>query len=207
MSTACLSTAYLAPVAYFRALCLYDHAIIEVHSHYVKQTYRNRCNIMSAGGMLSLSIPVERTKPGKPFTRDMRISCHDNWQHIHWNAIASTYGSSPFFEYYKDDLYPFYTQKQEGKFLLDYNLALQKKICDLLGISPDISLSTAYIEPHNEIIDLRDRINPKKEPVAELLPRQYYQVFAPKWGFQPDVSILDLLFNMGNEAILVLLDR
>lgn len=96
MSVVYLSTAYLAPVAYYKALCRYDSAVVEACSHYVKQSYRNRCTIMTAGGELSLSIPVERTRPGKPFTRDMRISGHDNWQHVHWNAIASAYGSSPF---------------------------------------------------------------------------------------------------------------
>lgn len=207
MSTVCLSTAYLAPVAYYKAMCGHDHTLIEAHSHYVKQSYRNRCTIVSAGGSLSLSIPVERTRPGKPFTRDMRISCHDNWQHIHWNAIASAYGSSPFFEYYKDDLYPFYHQPQEGRFLLDYNNALQETVCELIGISPDVAYSESYIEKNDDIIDLRNVISPKNTPVQEFLPREYYQVFAMKWGFRPEVSIIDLLFNMGNEALLVLLDR
>lgn len=206
MSTVYLSTAYLAPVAYYKALCRYDRTVIEACSHYVKQSYRNRCTIMSAGGELSLSIPVERTRPGKPFTRDMRISAHDNWQHIHWNAIASAYGSSPFFEYYRDDFAPFYEKSQLGRFLLDYNNDLQEMVCRLLGIAPDISYSENYLSPTDDITDLREAIGPKREPVISLLPRPYYQVFSMKWGFSPGLSIIDLLFNMGNEALLVLYD-
>ena len=107
MSVVYLSTAYLAPVSYYKAMCRYDTVVVEAYSHYVKQSYRNRCTIASADGLLPLSIPVERTREGKPFTRDMRISRHDNWQHIHWNAIASAYGSAPFFDYFCDDLRPF----------------------------------------------------------------------------------------------------
>ena len=207
MSTVYLSTAYLAPVAYYKALCHYDRTVIEACSHYVKQSYRNRCTIMSAGGELSLSIPVERTRPGKPFTRDMRISAHDNWQHIHWNAIASAYGSSPFFEYYRDDFAPFYEKSQSGRFLLDYNNDLQEMVCRLLGIAPDISYSENYLSPTDGITDLREVISPKHDPVESLLPRPYYQVFSMKWGFSPGLSIIDLLLNMGNEALLVRYDR
>ena len=186
MSTVYLSTAYLAPVAYYKALCHYDRTVIEACSHYVKQSYRNRCTIMS---------------------RDMRISAHDNWQHIHWNAIASAYGSSPFFEYYRDDFAPFYEKSQSGRFLLDYNNDLQEMVCRLLGIAPDISYSENYLSPTDGITDLREAISPKREPVESLLPRSYYQVFSMKWGFSPGLSIIDLLFNMGNEALLVLYDR
>lgn len=208
MSVVYLSTAYLAPVAYYKALCRYDSAVVEACSHYVKQSYRNRCTIMTAGGELSLSIPVERTRPGKPFTRDMRISGHDNWQHVHWNAIASAYGSSPFFEYYRDDLYPFYEKSQSGRFLLDYNRELQETVCRLLGLAPRVSYSTTYLDATvGDVVDLRDAISPKRPPVVDLLPRPYYQVFSMKWGFSPHLSVIDLLFNMGNEALLVLYDR
>lgn len=207
MSTLYLSTAYLAPVSYYKAICRHDHTVIEAHSHYVKQTYRNRCTIVSAGGPLPLSIPVERTLPGRPFTRDMRISLHDNWQHIHWNAIASAYGSSPFFEYFRDELYPFYERSCAGRFLLDYNRSLHETLCGMLGIDPDIAYSDSYLAADENVTDLREVIHPKRPPVQELLPRPYYQVFSMKWGFLPEVSIIDLLFNMGNEALLVLYDR
>ena len=107
----------------------------------------------------------------------MRISAHDNWQHIHWNAIASAYGSSPFFEYYRDDFAPFYEKSQSGRFLLDYNNDLQEMVCRLLGIAPDISYSENYLSPTDGITDLREAISPKREPVESLLPRSYYQVF------------------------------
>lgn len=207
MSVVYLSTAYLAPVSYYKAMCRYDTVVVEAYSHYVKQSYRNRCTIASAGGLLPLSIPVERTREGKPFTRDMRISRHDNWQHIHWNAIASAYGSAPFFDYFCDDLRPFYERSCAGKFLLDFNTALQETVCRLLGIAPNVTFSDSYLTAGENIADLRETIHPKRPPVEALLPRPYYQVFSMKWGFLPEISIIDLLFNMGNEALLVLYDR
>ncbi|MCD7710044.1 MAG: WbqC family protein [Porphyromonadaceae bacterium] len=206
MSTLYLSTAYLAPIFYYKAICRYDHTVIEAHSHYIKQSYRNRCIIMSAGGPLSLTIPVERTLPGKPFTKDMRISKHNHWQHIHWNAITSAYSSSPFFEYFRDDFYPFYQKPQAGRFLLDYNQDLQEMILRLLNISPSITYSDSFLSPTDDAVDLREAISPKHKPIKELLPRPYYQVFSMKWGFLPTLSIIDLLFNMGNESLLVLRD-
>jgi len=108
MTSACLSTAYLAPVSYYKTLCNRDHIIVEKCCNYVKQTYRNRCNIISANGLIPLSVPVIKPDTAKCLTRDIRISDHDNWQHMHWNAIVSAYGSSPFFEYYQDDIIPFF---------------------------------------------------------------------------------------------------
>lgn len=121
MTSVCLSTAYLAPISYYKTLCNKDRIIIEKCCNYVKQTYRNRCNIISANGLIPLSIPVIKPKTTKCLTRDIRISDHDNWQHMHWNAIVSAYGSSPFFEYYQDDIIPFFEKNLSGTFLFDLN--------------------------------------------------------------------------------------
>ena len=199
MKTVFLSTAYLAPVEYYRMLANSGQVIIETADNYVKQTYRNRCVIASANGLQTLSIPVVKPDSPKCLTKDIRIADHGDWQHLHWNAIVSAYNSSPFFEYYADDFRPFYEKKTE--FLFDLNEQLRELVCSLLDIAPKISYSAEYIRDlPSDGLDLREAIHPKKPPVRrDFLP--YYQVFEQKWGFQANLSILDLLFNMGTEAI------
>jgi hypothetical protein len=200
MGTIFLSTAYLAPVEYYRMLLNAPQVIIEKQDNYIKQTYRNRCVIASANGLQTLSIPIVKPDSPKRLTRDIRIAGHDDWQHRHWNAIVSAYNSTPFFEYYADDFRPFYEKKPE--FLFDFNEQLREVICSLLDISPAVSYSSEYI--HNiqpDDLDLREAIHPKKAPVSKDF-KPYYQVFEHKYGFQANLSIIDLLFNMGPEAIL-----
>ncbi len=203
MKTAFLSTAYLAPVSYYACLCRYDRIIIEKYCHYVKQTWRNRCMIATTNGLLSLSIPVEKSESPKCFTKDVRIASHGNWQHMHWNAIVSAYNSSPFFEYYEDDFQPFYEKK--FKFLFDFNEELREMICRLLDISPQVTYSETFLPVTKN--DYREIIHPKKEQseIADLSTESYYQVFQQKFGFQSGLSIVDLLFNMGPESIFILL--
>ena len=200
--TVILSTAYLAPVEYYMQMYNSERVIIEKQCNYTKQTYRNRCVIASANGSQTLSIPI--VKPGLSgcCTKDIRIAEHGNWQHLHWNAIVSAYNSTPFFEYYEDDFRPFYEKKPE--FLFDFNQGLMELVCSLLDISPNISYTSQFITnvKPNEI-DLREVIHPKKEPFTKEF-KPYYQVFESKFGFQPNLSIVDLLFNMGPEAPLLL---
>ena len=138
----------------------------------------------------------------------IRISDHANWRHVHWNALLSAYGESPFFEYYQDDIRPFFEKKYE--FLFDFNMETTEKMIELLDIRPKISITEAYIQSkelkeEGEIKDFRDAIRPKKPlPDAEFESKRYYQVYEQKYGFQPNMSILDLLFNEGNEAIFYL---
>ena len=127
-----LSTAYLAPVQYYCKLLAYRDARLESHEHFLKQTYRNRCVIASANGPLTLTVPVEKGDALKCLTKDIRISEHGRWRHLHWNALVSAYHMSPFFEYYEDDFAPFYTRRYD--FLMDFNEALQELICRLLDL-------------------------------------------------------------------------
>jgi hypothetical protein len=202
MKTVYLSTAYLAPTVYYAKL-LSGRAVIEKHCHYVRQTYRNRCIIATANGLLPLSIPVEKAETPKILTKDVRIASHGRWQHLHWNAIVSAYNSSPFFEYYADDFRPFYEKKQT--FLFDFNEALRELICELIDINPLISYSETYLpEVEN---DFRELIHPGKNYLSideTFVPTPYYQVFREKYGFQANLSIIDLLFNMGPESSLML---
>lgn len=195
--TVVLSTAYLAPVQYFAKLAQ-CRCLIEREEHYQKQTYRNRCHIASPNGVLPLSIPVEKTAD-KCFTRDIVISKHSDWQTLHWRAITTAYNSTPFFEYYEDDLRPFF--EREWKFLFDFNNEIQQKILELLDIETEVGFTQEFRPDYADAIDLRNAINPR-HPLADadFTVRPYYQVFEQKFGFLPNLSIIDLLFNMGNEA-------
>lgn len=203
MNTVYLSTAYLAPVQYYCKLFSFESTVIEKAENYQKQTYRNRCLIATANGIQALSIPIEKPKTEKCLTKDIRISNHGEWRHLHWNAIVSGYGMSPFFEYYQDDFAPFYEQKFE--FLFDFNKQLTQMICNLLDIQPAISYSSDYAT--SVINDFRENIRPKHPGIDRTFsPKPYYQVFQQKYGFIPNLSIIDLLFNMGPESLLILRD-
>jgi len=200
--TILLTSAYLAPTEYYAVLAKADKILLENCEHYTKQTYRNRCRIVSTNGVLDLVIPVEKISNEKQLMRDVQISNRTDWQLQHWRSIESAYNSSPFFEYYKDDFLPFYEKK--WTFLWDFNHSLQEKVLELIDIQPNIELTTEYVTSFDEnIIDLREKIHPKKKSDFIDLPC-YYQVFEQKFGFIPKLSIIDLLFNMGNEAVLIL---
>lgn len=198
----CLSTAYLAPVEYYVVLANAAVVSLEQHEFYLKQSYRNRCVIATANGLMDLSIPVEKVEGSKTKIRDVRISYHGNWQANHWRSIESAYNSSPFFEYYADDLVRFYERRWD--FLWDFNVELQQKVVELIDIQPFIKLTEHYSGDLAEgITDLRALIHPKKDSYVKHF-KSYYQVFKQKYGFQCNLSILDLLLNTGNEAILTL---
>jgi hypothetical protein len=192
-----LSTAYLAPVEYYVHLYNNRRVTVEKHDNYIKQTYRNRCIIASANGLQTLSIPIIKPDSAKCLTKDVKIAEHGNWRHLHWNAIVSAYNSTPFFEYYADDFRPFY-EKPAG-FLFDFNEQLRELVCSLLDISICVSYSSEYKTTPPDELDLRETIHPKKQSaIGEFKP--YWQVFANKYGFQPNLSIIDLLFNIGPES-------
>jgi len=203
-----LSSAYLAPVQYYSKI-LENRVFIEQNDNYIKQSYKNRCLIISANGILPLSIPVEHASGAKISMKEIRIAEHGNWQHLHWNAIVSAYSSTPFFEYYQDDFYPFYHRRH--KFLFDLNEELFYLIIKLLNIDEyQIEYTSEYKTDFADgEIDMRETINPKKdwkENDPYFVAPPYYQVFEQKFGFIPNMSIIDLLFNMGNESIVVLIN-
>lgn len=199
--TVVLPSAYLAPISYYCRLLAYRNVLIEQCEHYIKQTYRNRCVIATESGPLSLTVPVEKVAANTPVS-EIRISDHGNWRHLHWQALMTAYDKTPYFEYYADDFRPFYEKKYE--FLIDYNEALRRLICDLLSISPNVSKTSTYaLYPDAE--DCRLMLTPKSKMRDDyFVQKQYYQVFAMKNGFLPDMSIVDLLFNMGPESIYIL---
>ena len=217
---ALLSSTYFGPVQWYQKLNRYDECLIERYESFIKQTYRNRMTIATTNGPLSLTIPTNHDT--SMAMKDIRISDHANWRHVHWNALLSAYGESPFFEYYQDDIRPFYEKKYD--FLFDFNMETTMKMIELLDIRPHIKVTDEYFPKKSqlseerstkseelnglsgvkddEIMDFRDAIRPKKPlPDPEFIPERYYQVYEQKHGFLPNMSILDLLFNEGNEAI------
>lgn len=206
LPTVLLSSAYLAPIQYYSKLLHAPQVYIEGYSHYVKQTYHNRCLIATPQGVLPLTVPIVKPE-GKIFLKDIKISEHGHWRHLHWNALEAAYNSTPFFEYYRDDFYPFYEQRQT--YLFDFNEQLRQLICGLIGFDPSVRYTSHYMqaEEMEQCIDYREVIHPKKSPdrIDPLFRSEpYYQVFTSRENFIPYLSIVDLLFNMGPESLLVL---
>lgn len=199
-----LSTAYLAPIQYYAHLYAAHEAIEDRGEHYVKQTYRNRCYIATPTGAQPLTLPIVRDGAVHTAVRDIRLSDHGKWQHLHWTALTSAYESSPYFEYYADDFRPLY--EQHFDFLVDFNDALRQTVLSLLSLDKNITPSNEYVIPTPEMTDLRSVISPKQSLEADTAfrPTPYYQVFKERTGFIPNLSIADLLFNMGPESRLVL---
>ena len=199
--TVLLSTTYFGPVQWYQKLYRSDEAEIEQWESFQKQTYRNRCLIAAPNGIQALTVPVEHTV--SPLIKDLKVSDHGNWRHLHWNALVTAYSESPFFEYYQDDIRPFYEQRWD--YLLDYNEAIRTKICELIDIQPKVSYSLEFRTLNSQLRDFREAIRPKHPaPDPDFCPKPYYQVYQQKHGFQPNLSILDLLFNMGPESIFYL---
>ena len=210
MTTALLQTTYFGPIQWYQKLNRYDHCLIEQYDSFQKQTYRNRCIIATANGIQALTVPVVHsplTSHYSTLVKDLRISDHNQWRRVHWNALQSAYSESPFFEYYADDLHPFFEQKYN--YLLDFNEAIRQKICELIDFCPQVEYTKSFLSPltspPSPLADFRDIINAKHpQPDTDFTPKAYWQVFQHKHSFLPNLSILDLLFNMGPESIFYL---
>lgn len=198
-----LGTAYFPPVDYFVAIADNAGVRIEQWENYVKQSYRNRCKIFACDGVLSLTIPVLNSGNNTPI-RDIKIDYSKKWLQQHKRALVSAYMSSPFFEYYQDDIFKVLDKGE--KYLFDLNMGLMEVLMENIGIDKSLDLTSEYIHPFDlpkDTVDLRESIHPKKvSPIFGDLEKQkpYYQVFSGKYGFISGLSILDLLFNEGPEA-------
>ena len=197
-----LSTAYWPNLHYFYYLLNSETVFIEQFEHYQKQSFRNRTQILSANGVLDLSVPVKK-KAVKELTKDIEISYAENWQLKHWRAITSAYKNSPYFEHFESELAIFYTDKHEN--LLTFNFQQIQTLLKILKLKKEVLLTSDYQKQPENFSDLREIIHPKSDhrldPVTRIvLEKPYYQTFETKFDFAPNLSILDLLFNKGLES-------
>ncbi|MCH2042904.1 MAG: WbqC family protein [Saprospiraceae bacterium] len=193
---------YLAPIQYYSKLLLFDQVWIEQQEHYRKRSFRNRCNIGTAQGSLSLSIPLKKGKHEQMPIREVRVDNDASWQKIHWRSIRTAYGKAPFFEFYAGELIEFYQKKYE--FLFDFSWDLQEFMLTTIGIDTRIQKTTEFCKQlPNKILDFRNKINPRdylksKDPNFVAYP--YSQLFEDRQSFLPNLSILDMLFCTGPET-------
>lgn len=198
-TSALLFSAYLPPIQYFSKLVLHNDILIEQYEHYHKQTYRNRCQIQTSNGLLTLTIPIKGRGTGNQAINEVEIAYDEDWQRLHWRSICTAYRCSPFFEYYEDAFAPFYAQR--WALLAEYNQQLLETLCKCIKLKPTFTFTKEYNkECPPSITDYREIIHPKASKVTadiHFTPQTYTQVFADKLGFMPNLSILDLLCNEG----------
>jgi hypothetical protein len=201
-----LSTAYFPPIQYFTCLSEADNILIEAHENYSKQTYRNRCKIYSPNGIQVLSVPVERGSFHKVEISSLRIDYSRPWQKNHLRALKTAYNSSAFYEFYIDEISEIIIR--DHRYLIDLNMEILEKLLSILELEISIIKTESYIGSTHYYTDLRDTIHPKKDDIKfiEKLDK-YFQVFSVDNGFIPNLSILDLIFNMGPESATYLIDH
>lgn len=191
-----LSTAYFPPTDYFSLIKNSESVIIEKEENYIKQSYRNRCRILTSNGILVLSVPVMKGPFLKTPIKDVVIDYSKRWQKVHLRALSSSYGTSPYFQFYFEDIEK--AVLENHKYLLDLNLALLTLCLVMLKLKRSVVCTDSFETVENRENDFRYILSPKSDPVIRTT--YYTQVFN-KDGFVPGLSILDLLFNMGPESL------
>jgi len=198
--------AYFGPVSQFVALVKADRVFFENEDNYQKQTYRNRMYIYDSNGKLLLNIPIRHRSAltGEPkeagkhqLYKEVKIENDFEWQKQHWRALKASYQTSPFFEFYEDEIYPIYHTKFE--YLMDFNYACLGFVTDALQLAIEINKTSEYILHPQDKSDLRSLINAKSK--LKFNQDTYTQVFKDKHGFISDLSILDLIFNEGPNSL------
>lgn len=198
MNPVLIELQYLPPVRYFQLLASYPVVLIEQHEHFTKGSYRNRCHIAGANGVIRLSIPLLKGKNQQCPITEVELAYHEPWHAQHWGSIRSAYGRAPFFEEYADTLQSLF--EAPGALLFDFNWKLLQALIQLLQLPCECRLTESYESsyPSGGLDDFRNAISPKTSPAQSNRP--YPQLFEDRHGFLPDLSILDLLFCLGPEA-------
>lgn len=192
-----LHPTYFPNITQMAIIAQSDVVTFEMDDNFAKQTYRTRTYIYAANGKLLLNIPVIYTQKNRQKYREVKISNTENWQSLHWKSLLSAYKTSPFFEYYEDELRPLFETKAE--YILDFNLKCFDTILECLQLEKSIKKTQEYNHKVTDVSDFRNLVNPKS--TLELQNKEYTQVFGDKHGFIPNLSILDLLFNEGPNAL------
>ncbi|MCF8369605.1 MAG: WbqC family protein [Bacteroidales bacterium] len=194
IQTIILPTAYAGQIIDYAYYQRAEKVFFESEENYIKQTFRNRTVIMTANGPFPLIIPVIKVNGNHTKIKDILICNKEKWQQLHWRTLTTAYSNSPFFLFYQDALQPFYSKKFDR--LLDFNLELLQQLLNLLNISCTFSISKEYKNTYpGEWVDLRNKFTPKIEVILDF--PAYEQVFQEKYNFAPNLSIFDLLFNIG----------
>jgi len=188
---------YFPNIHQFTQIIKANNILFEVSDNYQKQTFRNRTYIYGANGKLGLFIPVIHTHKQRELFKDVKISYDSNWMDLHLKSLQSAYRSSPYFEYFEDDFIKLYSEKE--KFLADFNIKCIKLISNLLDLDLDYKISVEYVEKTNDIIDLRDLSNARKEKKIDT--PKYIQIFESKHGYINNLSIIDLIFSEGLNSV------
>lgn len=196
MKKGLFSIAYLPPIDYLAAMLSCEEIWLEAHESFNKQSYRNRCYINSPNGRLLLNYPVQHQ--GKKPIGEIALSERENWRQKHWQALQTSYGSSPFFEAVAEDMRLVYFDTSLTK-LWDFNLAALKVIFNWLRFEKPLHFTEDWVAQPEGVADFRESIHPKRPGVITNLP-SYPQVFDSKHGFQPNLSVVDLIFNEGPAA-------
>ncbi len=187
---------YFSPIAQYMAITNADEIVFEVEDNFQKQTYRNRCYIYGPNGKQLLNIPVKHISgPKKKKTKDTLVDNTTPWQSQHLKSLQIAYRNSPFFEFYEDDLLPIFTKNYT--YLLDLNIDTYLFITDALQISQHYTKTDEYVVSEEK--EFRNLANAKQE--LDIKFNRYIQMFDDKHGFQKNLSILDLLFMEGPNAI------
>lgn len=194
-----LYPAYFPNIAFFTAFVQSAELVWEVQGNYQKQTFRNRTYICNDRGKHMLSIPISHVGQGngKQRNKAVRIDNSYPWQRQHWRTLETAYRTSPFFEFYEDDIQPLYTTHFE--YLMDFNLKTIETICDCLQLKMPTAKTKVFELGKESDIDYRHLVSVKNK--IDLKQGIYTQVFGDRHGFISNLSILDLLFNLGPQAI------
>ena len=205
---------YFPPIEYFKQLFQFPHVVIEAHENYQKGSYRNRCHIANSTGIQVLSVPLRKGKNAKQPIREVAIAYDMDWQKQHWQSLQTAYGSAPFWEHYAPQLEPFFLKRWD--YLFDLNMAILETFLKILKLknTVTVSFSTDYemnftakeiidtpSGARQERVDLRNKILPNK---TNFQGEKYAQLFQERTGFLPNLSILDLIFCTGPQALTVI---
>lgn len=188
---------YFPPVSFFSTLFGETYFYLDIYEIYRKMSFRNRCLIAGAQGIISLSVPLEQGRNQQLPLNEVRISHTEKWQSRHFKSIRSAYNKSPFFDFYQDELELIYNRPFE--LLADWNICCLEWVKEKLSWQTEIRYTKSAVPFQSDgIRDLRSRVLPKN--FMEWEPVKYRQVFEERTGFLPNLSILDLLFNCGPHA-------